>query len=1071
MNSRLAHLLLAATVIALAGTSASCTRHARVSRHLARAEQFLAAGQYDEAEIEYRNVMQYDPANATGIRRLGAIYQDEGRIGQAVPFLRRAEELQPDNLDVRYRLGLVYLATGHADEARAEARFILEHDAGNADAPLLLAESTVDQRESAAAEQQLKSLPAAVVNRAPVLVALGELQLRRGDLNAAEALFKRAVAADATSANAVAALGTVYRAKKDLPAADQSFKRAAELSPVRSPRRLQYAQYKFQTGDTASAKTLLDVINHEAPDYLPGWLWRGEVALAEGKPDEAATAAGNALSRDPMHADALLLSARVHVAQGQLDQAVADLERVVMLYPQSAVGHYQLAMVLQRRGEPAKAREHLVRSVTLAPTFAPPALALADLNIRFRNYGSAIAGLKQLIAHNDSAAAQLLLARAYQAQGNLDDAMAIYRAVERQFPENTQTPYYRGMILREQSRLPEARAAFERAARLNPDSSLWLEELVQLDIAEKKYAAARLRLAPIVAKNPHSAEPLLLLAKVFAAERNATETEATLHRAIAAQPENPAPYLLLAHLYIDSNRYEKAVENLQTLLTKTPRDVEALTLLAVLYHAHNQYAAARDAYEKLLAASPQSLIALNNLAYLYVEEFGDLDKGYQLAERGHAAAPEDTRTTDTLGWILYRRRAFASALPLLQESAMALTDEPEAQYHVGAAAYMLGREDAARSALERATRTGASFAAIEPARQLLAVLATPRTTPTPADRARIDRQLAQDASDPVALCRRSSWLAEAGDLEGAQRSAEAALVASPKDAAAMAQLARVRRAAGQPAEAVKLAKDAHELLPDDGRISDLLSQLVYDRGDFRWAQSLARDAAANLPNDAEVSFDYARAAYAVGDVDQASDATERALRLNPTFTRAAEARRLLEFVALAKAPQPATADRIQETLRNNPQSVPALMALAALSESNGDNSTARRSYEQVLEVFPDFAPAQKALTILYAADPANASKAAALASKARQAYPSDAKLAKAYGVIVYQQRDFARAALLLQESISGGDRDAEGLYYLGMAQFQLQQKSDSRQSLQQALALGLRAPLAAEARKSLASLE
>ena len=67
----------------------------------------------------------------------------------------------------------------------------------------------------------------------------------------------------------------------------------------------------------------------------------------------------------------------------------------------------------------------------------------------------------------------------------------------------------------------------------------------------------------------------------------------------------------------------------------------------------------------------------------------------------------------------------------------------------------------------------------------------------------------------------------------------------------------------------------------------------------------------------------------------------------------------------------------------------------------------------MLNHYPDFAPAQKQLALLYAKDPNNDAKAYPLAVKALQAFPDDPEIARALGLIVFRQGDYSRAASLL----------------------------------------------------------
>ncbi|MBA3726628.1 MAG: tetratricopeptide repeat protein [Armatimonadetes bacterium] len=138
------------------------------------------------------------------------------------------------------------------------------------------------------------------------------------------------------------------------------------------------------------------------------------------------------------------------------------------------------------------------------------------------------------------------------------------------------------------------------------------------------------------------------------------------------------------------------------------------------------------------------------------------------------------------------------------------------------------------------------------------------------------------------------------------------------------------------------------------------------------------------------------------------------------------------------------------------------------AREHGDTQKATDRYNQVLQGFPDFAPAQKGLALLVVEDPANSAKAFDLATKARKVLPDDSDLAKVLATVSFQRKDFSRAIQLFQESGRKKPLDATSLFYLGMSQSQAGQKSAARESLNKALAAGLREPNAAEAKKALA---
>src|SRR5436309_1722555 len=74
-----------------------CTKQARKERHLKNANRYFEAKDFKKAEVEYLNVLRVDRTNAWVVTRLATIYYDQGKIQQAVPFLRGARDLDKNN--------------------------------------------------------------------------------------------------------------------------------------------------------------------------------------------------------------------------------------------------------------------------------------------------------------------------------------------------------------------------------------------------------------------------------------------------------------------------------------------------------------------------------------------------------------------------------------------------------------------------------------------------------------------------------------------------------------------------------------------------------------------------------------------------------------------------------------------------------------------------------------------------------------------------------------------------------------------------------------------------------------
>jgi len=1063
-------VLMVAMAAVLAAVNTGCTAKMKKAYHESRADKFYAAGEFDRAEIEYLNVLRNDNVNAKAFERLGNIYFDQGRFQTAAPYLIHASMLATNDLDIRLKLGLVYAAAGRMSDARDEANFILDRKPQTAGAALLLVQSVRTNTEVAPVRARLEKL-AQAGDCAAYEVALGTLAFRDNDAKTAEADFKRALALDPKSADAYESMGALQATQNDVKEAEADFKTAADLSPARSTKRMVYARFKMQSGDPATARQILEEVLKAAPDYIPALMGLAEIDLGDKKFEDSRADLTKVLTRDPDNFDGLMLDSRLRYAQGDLSGATATLEQMARLYPQAPRVQYQLATVYLAGGDETKATVSLNQTLELDPGFADAEMLLAQIEIKERNPDPAIVSLGNLVQkYPQLVRAQLLLADAYRQRGRGDEALAIYAALEKTSPNLPEVPLLAGSTLLEAGDRAQARQKFERVLALAPTNMPALEQLVNLDLDDKNYEAARRRVQAQVDQAPTKVVLHLLVAKVQLAAGNRAEAEQTLLQAAGLDPKNEQPYLLLAQLYFDGKQKDKAMEALQSAISRNPQNLSAMMLLATESEGTKDYKGAAAIYEKMLVLDPKCSPALNNLAYLYSEYLDQLDRGYELAQRARALLPFDPATADTLGWICLKRGMYPTALALLQESAAKLSSVPEAEFHFGMANYMASDEAAARTALQAALAGGTQFNGREECELCLGLLDINPQTADAGAREKLEHRVADKPEDPVAQGRLGAIYARDGKVDQAIACYEAVLKTDDKNLPAMNRLVPLYETKDA-AKAYDMARAAYKLDPNSAETAHAYGRLAYQNGDYKVASTMLETAAQNQPNDAGIQFDYARAAYSMGKVAPAQAALQAALGGNLTAAQAGEAKRMTDLMAQVDAPPPAAAAQVADILKAEPDYVPALMVEARLKEQAGDTAAAAAACEKILARFPDFTPVQRELAILYSRDSTKATTAYSLAMKAREAYPDDPALAKATGIIIFQKGDFSRAASLLAECTANANNDPEIYYYLGAAQYQLKNRAASKASLQQAMALKLAGPLADSARQMLGDLK
>lgn len=1062
-------IFAAVTLLAFAGSG--CTARVKASYHLKRADRFFDSGQYQLAEIEYENVLRNTPQNARAWTRLGMIYFDEGRGPEALQVLLKAQQLDPANVEVRLKLGILYLESGQPNEAHAEAEFVLSRDQQNDQAPLLLVRSA-GTNELNAVSLRLRSLQQKK-NRASLETALGILALRRNDTKSAGDCFNEAIALDPGFSDAYTGLGTLLFTQKNLKQADRDFQVAASLAPVWSGNGVRYAQFKIMTGDVADAKRLLQKIVAKTPFYLPAWMGLSQICASQNDSSNALILVGNVLNRDSRNFEALFLQGRLELMQRKPALAVGNYEDMARIYPEAPSVLYALAQAYLANNQTNEADGALTRALALKPDFSDAILLRAETEIVRGNPALAIVTLKQLVQTQPRLVqAWLVLADAFRAQGTLNNAVEIYRSLENSYPHTAQIPVLLGTLFVQQHEMGSARAEFQKALQIEPDYLPAVEQQVDLDLAEKNYVAALQRVQQLVVRDPNRALLQLLLGATLAAHGETNQAESALSKAITLQPDSQAAYLMLAQLYTQTGQNQKALQNLQTALHKDPNDIAALILKGLIYNSEKDYNDACEAYRGVLAVAPDNGIALNNLACIYADHLNDLDAAYPLARRARDVTPSDPSVADTLGWILYRRGEYTPALVLLRESAAKLYADPEVQFHLGMACYMAGFELEASTALQRALQLAGDFPEKETCRQRLAILNINPDQATPDTSDWLEKWTASHPADPVALARLTAIYQSHGVTSKALATDQAILNANPKNIFALTNLAQLYGSV-DPRKACDFAKSAYEMAPEDPEVTHIYGRLAFRTGDYSWALTLLQLSARAQPQNAEVLFDLGQALYSEGKVAEAETIVQKALQTGNAFKHADDARRFLAITAMAgNLTQPSTAQvQVNQILVKIPNYVPALMVKAAIALKESDQELAQQVYSQVLKLYPDFTPAQRDLVVLYAENPKNDTEALPLALKARKAIPEDPYVAKSLGMILCRQGDYPQAAALLEESARRLNHDPEVLYYLGLTQFHLNNASESKSDFQRALTLNLSGQDAANARRILGELE
>lgn len=1067
--------LLLCLVISLHAGLVGCSKEAKRDRYLRQAETYFASGDYERARLGFLNVLQIERTNSIAIPRLGLILYDQGLVQKSAPYLAAARQVAPTNVEARIRFAYLYLAAGQHDNARREAIEIAQIRPGFEEAILLLAETATKPEEIQETQRLIQIQRQSSGEKAAHLLAQAVFVFRQKNLAAVEKLLGQALALDPKSVGAHSALASLNVARTNLMVAGEEFKAAADLSPSRSGHRLKYADFLLRSGAVDKGTKLLEEMTRQTPDFIPAWVALAQVYFNPKQYDDCSRAVDRVLAVDPSNYVARTLHARLALARNDPAKAVAELEKLAVEFPKSADLRFQLGLAALLDKDASKAEASFGQAVNLAPDFAEAVFILAQLNLNKGRFDSVIGLLTQLLkSHPDAGRAYPLLAQAYLSSDQPKSALAVLQSFQKAFPADPQGPFQVGLVLVQQNRTNEARAAFEQALKLQPAYLPAATKLIEQDLAARNTQPALQRALDQVSRATNSPAARALLGEVYLALQDGKQAEVELRRAIQIDAGYREPYMLLARLYVGGKQLQAALDQLSDLLQRKPDDLGALMLSGVLNAEQKNYGKARDAYEKLLTVKPDFVAAINNLAYLYSEHLRDLGKALDYGRKARRLLPSDPAVADTLGWILFRRGEYGEAVALLRESALRLSSAPEIQYHLAMAYYMMAQEVQARSAFENALRSSSDFPGKEEAARKLALLNAASKSGDPALKAELEELVRKEPNDVFALTRLGTIYEAAGALDKAAGAYEQALKQNTNAFLPTIKLAEVY--AGRPQErpkALVLAKRARELAPGDGQAAQNLGRLAFQAGDHAWAFSLFQESMRQRGNEPSLLNDLAMASYSLGRVSEAVQYLQQALASKSPFPQADAAKQFLAMLNLYRNPTAAlaAASRVEDLLKRQPDDVPTLMVSGVISEQRQKYAEARRAYEAAIVRYPQFVEARRALAILLADQLGDVEKAYEYASKAREVLPDDLGLIKIMSRLAYSKGEFRYAIQLCKDGLRQQASEPELQFYLGMSCFRLRQTADAKLALQQALKLGLKEPEAKEARQILSEIK
>lgn len=594
---------------------------------------------------------------------------------------------------------------GDIKAAIIQLKNLIEHNAANRAARLMLAELYLDQGDPQSAEKELRRALALGADSAAASLMLGRALLMQGqyerllaDVGAASAPALRP-ASLAMRGNALLGMGKTEPARA-------VFNEALRLNPDSPEARLGLARLAMWERQPDVARPLLARALASSPFDADCLRYHAELLRAEGKPELALAEQAKILQRHPHNVQALADSAALHTDAGRYSQARALLAKARKVAGSSVALAHAQAMLEFRENRLDAALEGVQQVLRAAPGHDPSVLLAASIHAALGQHQSAELHARAFLqAHPGHLYASKLLAGAHLGAQQADAALAVLGPLLAAHPKDAELLALAGEASLRARRFSQAAGFFEQASALRPDAAALHTGLALSRMAggDSDSAVAELERAARLDRDPARTGVLLVMTYLRARQPDKA-LKAVLD--MEKQGDNPLVQNLKGGIYLARQDFPGARACFERALALDPAYLPALANLAQLDRNEQRSAATRARYLAALARAPGNSGLLEALAELALAS-GDPHAALRYMERAGAASPESLALALRSAALYLKLGQSQKALSLAQRLQASNPASPDALS-------LLGQAYTASKYYAQAAETYARWAALAP---------------------------------------------------------------------------------------------------------------------------------------------------------------------------------------------------------------------------------------------------------------------------------------------------------------------------------------------------------------------
>lgn len=603
--------------VLLAVTLAGCANDAdRVAGFMKSGETYVEKGQYDEAVIEFKNVLQINPEHAGAHEALSLAYLETEKPREAYWEMSETVRLDPKNVEARLRYGTISAAIGEHDVALEQAEAVLALDPKSAPAFILRAQGREAKEDLEGAEADFKAAVDSDPKGAAYRFLYSGFLERRGRFDEAEKELRDLLSVEESYIAYSSLARLVARSTERDAEAESLLKKTVELAQ-QAPLEAEKRNTKEKAGTATSL--IPNFLREES--VQSSYLLLSAFHFTRDRFDQAIATLEEGVTHSKSKIELIYQMARLHRLKGNLDQEAALIRRATEEAPDSLAAQLVLSLYLSQQNDLDGALAAARKAVEIDPENRGAQLREAELLVDI--------GFKR----KDAA--------------EMDKGRKIVDAILEKEPDNAEANFVNAKIKLTDNDAAAAKQSLETVLQAKPDWAQARFVLGSTLVASGEYARARVELARAVELDPQLLDARKLLAKVHA-QLGEHEFAIEQGRAYLAQrPDDGEVRIVVGQSLIRVGRGEEAYAEVEKI-PEEKRDASAHFALGRLDLAFGRVDQGRARLLKADEMAPGNAQVLRTLLALDQQQ-GKLAESVARIEKAASANPKDSTLSELQG--------------------------------------------------------------------------------------------------------------------------------------------------------------------------------------------------------------------------------------------------------------------------------------------------------------------------------------------------------------------------------------------------------------------------------------